>query len=106
ETNATFSGQATLCINYTGISYNNESNLRLLHFENNAWVDHTISLNTTTKVVCARTSSFSPFVVAEPGATVNVISAFHTTGNGGAQKLPMVLDMKVFDKRTVGSPDP
>jgi probable HAF family extracellular repeat protein len=64
---ATFSGAITLCIDYAGIAYGNESELRLLHYENGAWVDITSQgyPNTATKHLCGLTSSLSPFLVAE-----------------------------------------
>jgi len=57
-----------MCINYSGISFIDESQLRLFHFEGSAWVDSTVSLNPTTNIICGVVSSFSPFVIVEPKA--------------------------------------
>src|SRR5439155_11597253 len=53
STTALFAGPITVCIDYSGISFINESQLRLFHFEGGAWVDRTISLDTT-NIICAR----------------------------------------------------
>lgn len=65
STTATFTGSATLCINYSGISYGNVSNLKLFHYENGVWVDRTSSLDTSTNTICATVASFSPFAIFE-----------------------------------------
>ena len=69
-TTAVFSGGATVCINYSGISFTNQLAIRLYHFENGAWVDHTTSVNTATKTVCGAVNSFSPFALFEPTGPV------------------------------------
>jgi YVTN family beta-propeller protein len=73
STTAVFSGPVEVCIDYTGTNFRNESQLKLFHFENGAWVDRTTMLNTTTNIICASVTSFSPFALfaenAEP--TVN-----------------------------------
>jgi alpha-tubulin suppressor-like RCC1 family protein len=66
STTALFVGSITLCIDYTGISVSNESNLKLSHYENGAWVDRTISLDTTNNIICASITSLSPFAIFEP----------------------------------------
>jgi large repetitive protein len=65
-TTATFTGGAVVCINYGGITFNNQSAIKLFHSENGVWVDRTTSTNTTTHTVCGTVSSFSPFILAEP----------------------------------------
>jgi hypothetical protein len=57
-----------VCINYTGISFGNEAELTLNHYESGAWVDQTISLDTVNNVICASVSSFSSFAIFEPEA--------------------------------------
>jgi probable HAF family extracellular repeat protein len=74
STTATFTGSATICIDYSAASYGNESKLKLLHFENGAWVDITTSLDTSTKTICGTTTSFSPFLVAEQNLAPMVTS--------------------------------
>jgi alpha-tubulin suppressor-like RCC1 family protein len=67
ETTATFEGTATVCITYAEGQYQNESKLKLLHYENGAWVDITKAgyPDTENNVICGTTTSFSPFLVAE-----------------------------------------
>lgn len=66
STTATYTPPVTVCINYTGVSYLNESTLRLFHYENDAWADVTSSHDQGANVICGITTSLSPFVVAEP----------------------------------------
>jgi hypothetical protein len=47
------------------MQFMDESQLKLLHYENGAWVDITTSVDTTTNTVCGLTTSFSPFLVAQ-----------------------------------------
>ena len=65
-TTAVFIGSITLCIDYTGISVSNESNLALNHYESGVWVDRTISLDTINNIICASVASLSPFAIFEP----------------------------------------
>jgi len=67
STTAVFSGPVTICINYTGISFSNESNLKLNHYVSGVWVDQTISLDTTNNIICASVTSLSPFAIFEAG---------------------------------------
>jgi hypothetical protein len=67
STTAVFSGPITICIDYTGISFSNESNLKLNHYESSAWVDQTISLDTANNIICASVTSLSPFAIFEAG---------------------------------------
>lgn len=64
-TTAAYSGSIQICINYSGISFGNESNLRLFHLEGGVWVDCTVSLNTTNKIICANVTSLSLFAIFE-----------------------------------------
>lgn len=70
-TSATFTGPLTVCFTLpAGISEADFSRVRLLHRENGVWVDRTIlapatpAPNFSTRQVCARTDSLSPFVLA------------------------------------------
>lgn len=76
ETTATFSGSATVCIDYSGTSYGNESGLKLLHFNESTgqWEDITTSTNTESNTICGTTTSFSPFLVAETNVAPVVTS--------------------------------
>jgi hypothetical protein len=68
-TTAQVSGPITLCINYNGISFNDESQLKLFHFEEGEegprWVDRTVSLDTTNNIICASVDSLLLFAVFE-----------------------------------------
>ena len=61
STTAVYDGPLMVCINYTGVAYSNEINLRLFHFEGGAWVDRTSSLDTSIDRICASVASLSPF---------------------------------------------
>ncbi|MBV8205900.1 MAG: hypothetical protein JO041_03835, partial [Acidobacteria bacterium] len=65
STTAVFTGSLQLCVNYTGVSFNDPTQLRLLHYESGNWVDVTTSLNTGTMTICGSVTSLSPFVVAQ-----------------------------------------
>jgi hypothetical protein len=99
-TTATFSGTAAVCINYSGISFTNQSAIRLYHFENGAWVDHTVSVNTTTKTVCGTVASFSPFALFEPSgpAAAAVTPAAGTPQSANVNSVfPAPLQVSVTD---------
>lgn len=67
STTATFTGPITISINYSNMSYTNESNLKLLHYENDHWVDCTTSIDTVDKILYGSVNSLSPFALL--GAT-------------------------------------
>ena len=61
-------GNATVCITYNPANVSGqEADLKLLHYTTQ-WIDITTSVNESTNEICGETSSFSPFVVAEPNA--------------------------------------
>lgn len=66
STTAVVSGPRTICINYSNITYSDESQLRLLHYENDAWIDITSSQDMENNIICGVSSSFSPFAIVEP----------------------------------------
>ncbi|MCP4705450.1 MAG: hypothetical protein GY865_12675, partial [candidate division Zixibacteria bacterium] len=43
-----------------------EQNLALLHNENDEWIDITTSIDTDENIICGKTTSLSPFVLATP----------------------------------------
>jgi len=72
STTTTFVPPATVCINYSGLSFQNPAMLKLLHYEDtnsdgtpDTWVDRTISNDTVKKIICANVSSFSLFAPFE-----------------------------------------
>lgn len=65
QTTATFTGEVEVCIDYSGISFGNESALKLFHFEDGEWVDATSFLDTDNDIICAAVTSFSLFAIFE-----------------------------------------
>ncbi len=66
-TTATWSGQISVCIDYSGMSFTGSpESLHLLHYEGGEWVDCTTSVDTGAQVICGAVDSLSPFVVVEP----------------------------------------
>jgi ELWxxDGT repeat protein len=64
-TTAQFSGSVDICIDYTGVSYTDETQLRLFHLEGGSWIDRTTSLDMANDIICGQVTSFSPFLVLE-----------------------------------------
>lgn len=62
-TTATFGGLATICFPYDPTGVADPNALALLHYENGAWVDVTVSNDVFAGQICGRVSSFSPFAV-------------------------------------------
>lgn len=65
STTAEFTPPVIVCISYDETQFKNEKNLKLLHFENGAWVNVTTSLDTVNNVICGQVSSFSEFALLE-----------------------------------------
>ena len=72
STTALHAGIIRVCIDYTGVSYANEKDLKLLHFEGGKWVDITTSLDTLNDIICGESTSLSPFVVAQAALPVSI----------------------------------
>jgi hypothetical protein len=83
-TTAGFSGTVTVCINYSGVSFTDPSQLKLSHFEGGAWVDRTVSLDTGNRIICASVTSLSPFAVFERTLPFSAFSAQLQIHFGGA----------------------
>jgi hypothetical protein len=82
STTSVFSGPVTLCVNYTGTSFTNPSQLRLFHNESGTWIDVTTSVDTATMTICGTVTSFSPFAVLEPsGYSATVAPPIHADGS-------------------------
>lgn len=64
-TTAQFTGTVEVCLSYDDASVANEGNLKLMHYENGAWVNITTSLDTVNNVICGVTASLSPFIIVE-----------------------------------------
>ena len=70
-TTAQYSGIIEVCIDYSGVNYADEEELRLFHFDDE-WVDITTSLDTGNDIICGNTSSLSAFVIFEPEHVVEI----------------------------------
>ena len=64
-TTATFIGNVEACFTWTEGQFHNEKMIRLQHYEANAWVDVTTSVDTAENVACGRVTSLSPFALME-----------------------------------------
>lgn len=64
HTTAAFAGLVTVGFAYDPNQYPDPENVRLLHYENNQWVDVTTGNDTTNHIVYGSVTSLSPFVVA------------------------------------------
>jgi hypothetical protein len=72
STTTVFSGPVTICIDYSGVTFQNPSLLHLFHYEDtnsdgtpDTWVDRTTSVDTVNHIICATVDSFSLFAVLE-----------------------------------------
>jgi hypothetical protein len=75
-TTASFSGAVEVCIDYTNISFGDESLLGLFHFEDPVWEDRTTSQDTTNNIICGSVTSLSPFALFESEGTTFQFSGF------------------------------
>jgi hypothetical protein len=63
-TTAAYSAPITVCVKYDPAQSADPATLRILHFESGAWVDVTTSIETSTRTICGRVNTLSPFVIA------------------------------------------
>ena len=107
KTTAQYTGLIQLCFSYAGIDFGTATP-RLFHYENNAWVDITTSVDTSTQTICGATTSLSPFAVlvshvVRTGfyAPVNPIAGFLNTVKGGAT-VPLKFNVNIdgIEKKT------
>ncbi len=82
STEADFTGNIELCINYddAGLTPENEAGLTLQHYNIDDWFDITISLDTSANQICGSTSSLSPFVLAYAGSCCQIRGDFDHSG--------------------------
>ena len=64
-TTATLVGDIEVCIDYGSVSFADENELKLYHFEGGVWVNVTTSLDIANDTVCGTAASLSPFAVLE-----------------------------------------
>jgi hypothetical protein len=81
STTALFSGTVSICVNYAGIAFNQQSNLHLFHYSGSAWVDITVNNDTINQIICGTATSFSPFIVAEPSYAAEVQQPINSDGS-------------------------
>lgn len=65
STTAEFSGSITIFIDYSGIVFGNEANLRLMHWEDGTWVNVTSSLDEANDIICGTVTTLSQFAIFE-----------------------------------------
>jgi len=65
STTAVYEGPIEISINYSGVSFQNESTLKLFHYENDAWVDVTTYVDTANDIINGVITSFSAFAIFE-----------------------------------------
>lgn len=80
STSAAFNGGIQICINYSGVSFSDPSQLHLFHFENGAWTDVTISLNQATTTICGSVTSLSPFAIFQQNPISTMTSLTSSAG--------------------------
>ena len=88
-TTAEVSGPIEVCIDYSGIEYGDEEELRLFHYEDSNWVDITTSVDTVDKIICGSADSLSAFAILE------FDGARYCTTLGDDPK-PSILDQDIF----------
>ncbi len=82
-TSATFNS-AAVCITYDPAQYSDPSQLRLLHYETNSWVDVTASHDITNHKICGLVTTLSPFVVAQQVDSTAPVIVANISGSLGA----------------------
>jgi CSLREA domain-containing protein len=75
STTAAVSSQITICLPFDSTLFANPAAVRLLHYENGAWVDVTQSVDLSGERVCGITTSLSPFAVVVSSTAANTPSA-------------------------------
>ena len=108
---ATFAGAVEVCINYTGTTFSDPANLKLLHAESGGgWTDVTTSHDQANRIICGSVTSFSPFVVAQgslipldhtPPDIVPTVAG--TLGTGGWYTSDVSLAWQLTDAESVVS---
>lgn len=114
DTTAQFTGTARVCIDYSGVAYDDESRVGLQHFDPalGAWVDVTDpnGLDTQNDIVCGSVASFSPFAVFErvnqPPVVTNPGNQGNTEGDGVTLQIEVAdIDSPVLSYGVAGLPD-
>jgi len=66
-TTAVFEGLVTVCLDYSGFEFDDESKLKLFHLdgETGVWEQITVSIDPDNDIICGETDSFSFFAIFE-----------------------------------------
>lgn len=81
NTTAEFTGTIEVCIDYSGVSFIDESALQLFHFDGADWVNVTSSLDTVNDIICGTVTSLSLFAILEPAFVAQVGSPINADGS-------------------------
>lgn len=84
-TTAGYSGQIEVCIDYSGVSFVNEEDLQLFHYDESSdtWIDVTSSLDTDNNIICGIVDSLSFFAILE------------------LEKMEVQIDIRPFSRRNI-----
>ena len=76
QTTAGVTPPITVCITWTEGTYNNERQLKLLHYQNGSWQNVTLAgyPDTQNNKICGEVSSLSPFLIAEQNVAPSITS--------------------------------
>lgn len=70
---ATYTPPIGIAIAYAGTAFSGpQANLRLLHWENDAWVDCTLAVDPDSQTIFGQVGSLSPFIIVEPVLHVEI----------------------------------
>ena len=107
-TTAVYTPPVDVCVVVPSVNDRTEfSKLHLLHGENGSLVDRTISQNFSTRTVCARVNSLSPFVIAVGPVVVTAAAVtingrvLTSTGKGIAKAIVSMTDVSGNERRAM-----
>lgn len=106
-----FTGGITVCVNYTGVNYADETQLKLRHWNGSVWEElPNQTIDTTANIVCGRTMSLSPFALFEPavpddtdGPALLVTVSQVTLWPPNGKFVPVTLSGSAFDPSGIAS---
>jgi hypothetical protein len=68
STSAGFTPPVEVCIDYSTVTFTNENNIKLFHYENGVWVNATSHHDKVNDIICGLVNSLSPFAMFEDEA--------------------------------------
>ena len=104
STTATFTGSVEVCIDYSGVTFHGpEANLTLQHLDSatGLWANITTSQDTTTRIICGLTTSFSEFAIFEPDNEAPVLASIGNKTVAEGATLSFTLDATDVDGNTL-----